>query len=144
MEKKIHPGSFCGDLNAGSPGSEMRTAFESMKLLCHNMFMTSTYPYGRRNMAAATERVPVLMTPAEKQRVVSKARKAGLTTGEYMRRAAEGYRPANDDKELEAMIGEMNKATGSAERAIDDALAFVEESNKRIAEMEAKARGSTA
>lgn len=95
-------------------------------------------------MAAATERVPVLMTPAEKQRVVSKARKAGLTTGEYMRRAAEGYRPANDDKELEAMIGEMNKATGSAERAIDDALAFVEESNKRIAEMEAKARGSTA
>ena len=31
-------------------------------------------------MAAATERVPVLMTPAEKKRVVSEAKKAGLTT----------------------------------------------------------------
>lgn len=89
-------------------------------------------------MAAATERVPVLMTPAEKKRVVSKANKAGLTTGEYMRRAAEGYRPADDDKALEAMISEMNKATRNAEAAIDDALAFVEASNKRIEEMEAK------
>ena len=92
-------------------------------------------------MAAATERVPVLMTPAEKKRVVSKANKAGLTTGEYMRRAAEGYRPADDDKALEAMINEMNKATRNAETAIDDALAFVAASNKRIAEMETKAKG---
>ena len=91
-------------------------------------------------MPAATERVPVLMTPAEKKRVVSKANKAGLTTGEYMRRAAEGYRPADDDKALEAMINEMNKATRSAEKAIDDALAFVAASNKRIEEMEAKAK----
>ncbi len=92
-------------------------------------------------MAAATERVPVLMTPAEKKRVVSKANKAGLTTGEYMRRAAEGYRPADDDKALEAMINEMNKATRNAETAIDDALAFVAASNKRIAQMEKKAKG---
>jgi len=91
-------------------------------------------------MAVATERVPVLMTPAEKKRVVSKANKAGLTTGEYMRRAAEGYRPADDDKALEAMINEMNKATERAEKAIDDALAFVEASNRRIAEMEAKVK----
>jgi len=92
-------------------------------------------------MAAATERVPVLMTPAEKKRVVSKANKAGLTTGEYMRRAAEGYRPADDDKALESMINEMNKATRHAETAIDDALAFVAASNKRIAELETKAKG---
>ena len=92
-------------------------------------------------MAAATERVPVLMTPAEKKRVVSKANKAGLTTGEFMRRAAEGYRPADDDKALEAMINEMNKATRNAETAIDDALAFVAASNKRIAELETKAKG---
>ena len=82
------------------------------------------------------------MTPTEKKRVVSKAKKAGLTTGEYMRRAAEGYRPADDDKALVAMLEEMNKATMSAEKAIDDAPAFVEESNKRIAEMEAKAKNS--
>lgn len=95
-------------------------------------------------MAAATERVPVLMTPAEKKRVVAKAKKIGLTTGEYMRRAAEGYRSANDDKALEAMIEEMNKATRSAEMAIDDALAFVEASNKRIAKMEADAKSRLA
>ena len=94
-------------------------------------------------MAAATERVPVLMTPAEKKRVVSKAKKAGMTTGEYMRRAAEGYRPADDDKALEAMINEMNKATENAEKAIDDALAFVEASNKRIAAIEANAKRET-
>jgi hypothetical protein len=91
-------------------------------------------------MATATKRIAVLMTPAEKKRVVSKANKAGLTTGEYMRRAAEGYRPSDDDKALEAMINEMNKATQKAETAIDDALAFVAASNKRIEEMEAKAK----
>ncbi len=91
-------------------------------------------------MVTATERVPVLMTPAEKKRVVSRAKKAGLTTGEYMRRAAEGYQPADDDKALEAMIKEMNKATQSAEKAIDDVLTYVAKSNERIAEMEAKAK----
>jgi len=95
-------------------------------------------------MAAATERVPVLMTPAEKKRVVSKAKRAGLTTGEYMRRAAEGYRLVDDEKVLEAMIAEMNKATERAEQAIDDTLAFVKSSNKRIAEMEAKAKSEAA
>lgn len=95
-------------------------------------------------MAAATERVPVLMTPVEKTRVVSKAKKAGLTTGEYMRRAAEGYCSSDDEKALEAMINEMNKATRSAEVAIDDALTFIAASNKRIADMEAQARTEAA
>ena len=39
---------------------------------------------------AATERVPVLMTVAEKKRIVARAKKVGLTTSEFMRRAAEG------------------------------------------------------
>jgi len=94
-------------------------------------------------MAAATERVPVLMTPAEKRRVVSKARKAGLTIGEYMRRAAEKYRPDEDDTALAAMIDEMNKATENAEKAIDDTLAFVAASNQRVATLEADARTAT-
>jgi hypothetical protein len=41
------------------------------------------------------------------------------------------------------MIDEMNKATESAEKAIDEALAFVADSNKRIAEMEAKAKSES-
>lgn len=91
-------------------------------------------------MATATERVPVLMTPTEKKRVTAKAKKAGLTTGEYMRRAAATYRPTDDDATMGVMIDAMNKATDKAEQAIDDALAFVAASNKRIKTMEAKAR----
>jgi virulence-associated protein VagC len=41
-----------------------------------------------------------------------------------------------DDDYILEKIGEMNKATQKAENAIDDVLAFVEESNKRIMEME--------
>ena len=37
------------------------------------------------------------------------------------------------------MIDEMNKATARAERAINDAMAFVEASNRRIQTMEANA-----
>jgi len=92
-------------------------------------------------MATATERVPVLMTPSEKKRVVSKAKKADVTTGEYIRRAVEAYQPGDDDnKALEAMIEQMNKATENAEKSIDDALVFVAASNQRIKEMELKAR----
>lgn len=93
---------------------------------------------------AATERVPVLMTPAEKKRVVSRAKQAGLKTGEFMRRAAEGYQSADDVNALEAMIEQMNQATESASKAVDDAIAFVAESNKRIKKMEAKAKRETA
>mgnify|MGYP000612107775 CR=1 FL=1 len=93
---------------------------------------------------AATARVPVLMTPAEKKRVVANAKKAGMTTGEYMRKAAEGYRPDNEEKELDAMIDQMNQATERASSAIDDALAFVAASNKRIAKMEANAKREAA
>ncbi len=91
-------------------------------------------------MATATERVPVLMTPDEKRRVVSKAKKAGVAIGEYIRRAVDGYRPTEDEKALEAMIKQMNQATKNAEKSIDDTLIFVEASNKRINEMEAKAK----
>lgn len=95
-------------------------------------------------MATATERVPVLMTPEEKNLVVSRAKKIGITTGEYMRRAAEGYQPDKDTQALEAMINEMNRASENAEQAIDDALEFIKKSNGRIARMEAKVKKQAA
>jgi GTP1/Obg family GTP-binding protein len=91
-------------------------------------------------MANATERVPVLMTPDEKKRVVSKAKKAGVAIGEYIRRAIDGYRPSEDEKALEAMIRQMNQATKNAEKSIDETLNFVKASNKRIEEMEAASK----
>jgi hypothetical protein len=93
---------------------------------------------------AATERVPVLMTAAEKKRIVARARKAGLTTAEYMRRAAEGFSPSEDEAALVAMIEEMNRVTANTEKAIDATLKFVADSNKRIARLEARAKRKVA
>ncbi len=88
----------------------------------------------------ATERIPVLMTPVEKTRIVAKAKKAGMKTSEFMRLAAEDYEPGEDEKALVSMINEMNKATANASKSIDEALAFVAASNKRISKMEAEAK----
>jgi hypothetical protein len=44
-------------------------------------------------------------------------------------------------KILVAMIDQMNKATASAEAAIDDALVEVDRSNHRVESMERKANG---
>lgn len=90
-------------------------------------------------MATATERIPVLVTAAEKGQIAELAKAAGLSMGEYLRRAAAAFRPGEDDKLLEGMIDQMNKTTAQASAAIDRALAFVEASNKRIAAMERKA-----
>ena len=88
----------------------------------------------------ATERIPVLMTPVEKTRIVAKAKKAGMKTSEFMRLAAEDYEPGEDEKALVSMINAMNKATANASKSIDEALAFVAASNKRISKMEAEAK----
>ncbi|MCU7849347.1 MAG: hypothetical protein KZQ89_15425 [Candidatus Thiodiazotropha sp. (ex Lucinoma kastoroae)] len=95
-------------------------------------------------MATATERVQVLMTPAEKQRVVAKAQAQDMSVGEYLRQAAAGFRTDTDDQALEAMIDQMNQATANAEQAIDETLSFVAESNRRIDRMEAQANGEAA
>ena len=89
-------------------------------------------------MSTANQRIPVLVTAAEKTRIAKRAKQTGLSVGEYMRRAAASYSPSEDDSTLIAMIDPMLKATDRAENAIDDAMAFVESSNKRIARMEAK------
>lgn len=43
---------------------------------------------------------------------------------------------ADDVSALESMIAQMNKATEIASNAVDDALLFVAESNKRIKKLE--------
>ncbi len=86
---------------------------------------------------ASSERIPVLLTAAEKGRIVKMSKADSLSMGEFLRRAAATFRPSEDDKMLEGMITQMASAQASA--AIDDALEFVEASNKRIARMERKA-----
>ena len=87
-------------------------------------------------MGTATERIPVLVTATEKGQIAKMAKAAGLSMGEFLRRAAASFRPSEDEKVLEGMTAQMDKTTAQASAAIDKALAFVEASNKRITTME--------
>ncbi|MDE2366950.1 MAG: hypothetical protein KGM95_08455 [Betaproteobacteria bacterium] len=89
--------------------------------------------------AAAVERIVVQATPQEKKAIVLKAKKLGLPVAELMRRGATAYEPAEADEELGVLADKAKAAADRASDSIDDVLAFVEASNKRIAAMEAKA-----
>ena len=91
-------------------------------------------------MTAATQRIPVLVTPAEKEQIAKMARGAGLSMGEFLRRAAMAFQPGEDEKLLESMIEQMSKTTTRAHLAIDEALASVAASNNRIDAMERQAQ----
>ena len=88
--------------------------------------------------ATAIERIVVQATPQEKKAIVLKARKLGLPVAELMRRGATAYEPAEADEELGILADKAKAAADGASDAIDEVLAFVEASNKRIAAMEVK------
>jgi hypothetical protein len=75
-------------------------------------------------VGCATEPIPVLVTAEEKNRIAEKAKTAGLSMGEFLRRAAASFRSGEDDKVLEAMIDQMARTTAQASAAVDDALAI--------------------
>ena len=89
--------------------------------------------------ATAIERIVVQATPQEKKAIVLKARKLGLPVAELMRRGATAYEPAEADEELGILADKAKAAADGASDAIDEVLAFVEASNKRIAALEVKA-----
>jgi hypothetical protein len=93
-------------------------------------------------MGSATERIPVLVTAEEKNQIASRAKTAGVSMGEFLRRAAASFRPSEDERILESMIEQMAQTTAQASAAIEDALAFVEASNKRIAALEARRKAA--
>ena len=93
-------------------------------------------------MSVASARIPVLVTPREKSAIEAKARAAGVSVGEYLRRAAQSFTPSEDEMALTGMIDQMLKTTARANSAIDDALTFVEASNRRIAVMEKKKKAA--
>lgn len=88
-------------------------------------------------MATATERIPVLVTAEEKARIAKLAKDSGLSMGEFLRRAAESFRPDEETEILNGMIDQMIKTTNRASEAIDDAMEFIDASNKRMAALEA-------
>lgn len=88
--------------------------------------------------ATANERIVVQVTTVQKRAIANTAKRLGLNVSELMRQAAQGFTPPEDEQEILALVERVNASTKEASQALDDALSFVEESNKRI---EALARG---
>lgn len=89
-------------------------------------------------MARATERIVVQVTPQEKKAITAKARRLGLPVAELMRRGAAAYEDEAAGEELAQLADQARAAAERSAAAIDDALAFIEASNERIARMEAE------
>lgn len=90
-------------------------------------------------MTAAVERIVVQTTAKDKQAISDKARKLDIPVSELMRRGAFAYQDDDHEADLATLADAAKGASDRAGAAIDDALAFIEASNKRIAAMEAKA-----
>jgi hypothetical protein len=90
-------------------------------------------------MAAAVQRIVVQTTAQDKKAIVSKAKKLDIPVSELMRRGAFAYESSESAEELGALADAAKGAADRAGAAIDDALAFIQASNKRIAAMESKA-----
>lgn len=88
---------------------------------------------------AAVERIVVQATTQDKRAFAAKAKKLDLPLSELMRRGAFAYQSSEMDAELGSLADTAKAAADNAGAAIDDALAFIVASNKRIAAMEAKA-----
>ncbi|WP_353092414.1 hypothetical protein [Methylibium sp.] len=90
-------------------------------------------------MAAAVERIVVQATSQDKKAIAAKAKRLDLPVSELMRRGAFAYEAKEADQELGVLADAARDAADRAGAAIDDALSFIDASNKRIAAMEAKA-----
>lgn len=91
-------------------------------------------------MAGAEERIVVQATAQEKKAIAAKAKRLGLPISELMRRGATAYESAESEEELGILADTAKAAAERAGASIDDALRFIEASNKRIAAMEAAAK----
>ena len=70
-----------------------------------------------------TERMTILVTPAQKQAIATKARKLNVSAGEVIRRAVESYRHNDEELVLNALADELDRSVKEARHALKDALA---------------------
>ena len=88
--------------------------------------------------SSAVERIVVQATPKEKQAIVAKARRLNMSISDLMRRGADEFTPASADLLALAEVAEASAMRSIA--MIDETTRLVDESNARIAAMEAKAQ----
>lgn len=81
---------------------------------------------------AATERVTILMEPAQKAALTKHARAAGQSVGEYIR-----TRALEEDAVLAAVAAELRQSTAETLRTVDAALARMDAREQAMAAMEA-------
>ncbi len=84
---------------------------------------------------AATERVTILMEPAQKAALVKEASAEGLSVGELIRNKA-----LDQDRLLAALAHELRESTANALRTIDATIARMDAREQRMAEREAAVR----
>jgi hypothetical protein len=82
----------------------------------------------------ATERVTVLMTPGEKSALEMKARHAGVSVGEFVRRSVDSFDPeeAAELAQLAALATELKRSNDEASAALDRALASIEATRAQL------------
>lgn len=95
-------------------------------------------------MPGADARIVVQATRQEKRAIAAKARRLGLPMSELMRRGASAYEPTPADEELASLADAAKAAAERAGQAIDDALEFIDASNRRIASIERHGRRTMA
>jgi hypothetical protein len=86
--------------------------------------------------ATAIERIVVQTTLQDKQAIAAKAKKLDMPVSELMRRGAFAYASDESAQELGAIADAAKGAADRAGSAIDDAIAFIAASKRRIASME--------
>ena len=67
------------------------------------------------------ERMVVLVTPAQKRSIMSRARAGRLSLGEMVRRSVEAYQGDEDAVLLERLVMELEASSQKAMRALRDA-----------------------
>jgi chromosomal replication initiation ATPase DnaA len=91
-------------------------------------------------MSVANLRIPVRVTPAQKARIARLAKKAGLPVGEFLRRAADSHISRHDEEVLDGLIAQLDRSTSQTIAAVDQAIAVIDASNRRIDAMLARRR----
>lgn len=84
----------------------------------------------RNDPERATERVAVLMTPAEKAAYADRAHGLGLSLGQFFREAGAAYAHRShhalaEEEALEAALKQLELSSSRTERTLDAALAEV-------------------
>lgn len=90
-------------------------------------------------MATTNERIPILVTKADKAKFAKKAKASGLSISEFARTAMERFDPSAEDEEqaLDVLLEQVKRGTAEAEKSLDDALAYCAQSEARLARLDA-------